>query len=65
MRVSAGLRNDIEERAFPDFMKLIPAATRRAGGTADGCHRFAAASVINRGNKKLFMDALENSFAEE
>jgi hypothetical protein len=64
-RVSASLRNGIEERALPDFMKLIPAAARRAGGTADGCHRFAAASVISLGNEKIFMEALEDLFEEE
>ena len=46
-------------------MKLIPAAARSAGGSADGCHRFAAASVISLGNEKVFMDALEDSFDEE
>ena len=64
-RVSTNLRKDIEEGPLPDFMKLIPAAARSAGGSADGCHRFAAASVISLGNEKVFMDALEDSFDEE
>ncbi|MBW2631426.1 MAG: DHH family phosphoesterase [Deltaproteobacteria bacterium] len=64
-RVSARMRKDIEGGPLPDFMKLIPAAAQRVRGIADGCHRFAAASVIRLGNEKAFMDALEDSFGEE
>ena len=59
-RVPPGLRKEIEEKNFPDFMKLIPEATGLTGGIADGCHRFSAASLIKRGHEKAFIDALNS-----
>jgi len=59
-RVPSGLRKEIEEKNFPDFMKLIPEATALTGGTADGCHRFSAASLIKRGREQAFVEALES-----
>ena len=62
-RVPPGLRKEIEEKNFPDFMKLIPEATGLTGGIADGCHRFSAASLIKRGHEKAFIDALNSLLA--
>jgi len=41
-------------------MTLIPQATERVGGAADGCHRFAAASLIEQGREEAFRQALED-----
>lgn len=61
-RVGSQLREKIERGTLPDFMHLIPGATRVIGGIADGCHRFSAASLIKRGSEQAFIDALENAF---
>lgn len=61
-RVPSGLRKEIEEKNFPDFMKLIPEATALTGGIADGCHRFSAASLIKRGREQAFVEAMESLF---
>jgi len=62
-RVGEGLREKIAHGAHPDFMQLIPEATRAAGGIADGCHRLSAASLIERGREQAFIDALEHLLA--
>jgi single-stranded-DNA-specific exonuclease len=60
-RVPPQLRRTIERGRFPDLMKLIPEATRELGGIADGCHRFSAASLIERGKEREFVEALEGA----
>jgi len=59
-RVPPLLRNRILEGRLPDLMTLIPQATERVGGAADGCHRFAAASLIEQGREEAFLQALED-----
>jgi len=44
-------------------MTLIPQATDCVGGAADGCHRFAAASLIEQGREAAFLRALEDVLA--
>ncbi|MBN2538779.1 MAG: DHH family phosphoesterase [Deltaproteobacteria bacterium] len=58
-RVYPELREAIEAGMRPDFMTLVPGATDLVEGTADGCHRFAAASLIDRGREEDFIGALE------
>ena len=63
-RVPRPLRDRILEGQLPDLMTLIPQATDCVGGTADGCHRFAAASLIEQGREASFLQALEDMLAE-
>ncbi|MDT8299371.1 MAG: hypothetical protein RQ801_13785, partial [Spirochaetaceae bacterium] len=58
-RVHPELRGAIETGRQPDFMTLVPDATALVEGTADGCHRFAAGSLIDRGREEDFIRALE------
>ena len=62
-RVCPELTASIQTGRLPDYMTLMPAATAMAGGTADGCHRFAAASLIGRGDEKAFVIFLETALA--
>jgi len=62
-RVPPALKTTIQDGRRPDFMTLIPEATARVAGVADGCHRFAAASLIERGQEEAFMVALEAALA--
>ena len=62
-RVPRPLRNQIRLGQLPDLMFLIPHATDRVGGAADGCHRFAAASLIEQGREEEFLQALEDVLA--
>ncbi|MBN2178252.1 MAG: DHH family phosphoesterase [Deltaproteobacteria bacterium] len=58
-RLHPELRGAIEAGKRPDFMTLVPDATALVEGTADGCHRFAAGSTIDRGREEDFIRALE------
>jgi len=58
-RVPGPLRERILEGRLPDLMTLVPIASDRVGGAADGCHRFAAASLIEQGREEAFLQALE------
>ena len=62
-RVPRPLRDQILKGQLPDLMTLIPQATNCVGGTADGCHRFAAASLIEQGREAAFLRALEDVLA--
>ncbi len=64
-RMPPTLRKKIETGgipAFPNFMQLIPEAAEAVGGIADGCHRYAAAALIERGYEPAFIEALERVF---
>lgn len=63
-RVHPELRRSIEEGKLPDFMSLVPKATAFVEGIADGCHRFAAGSLIDRGREEDFIRALEKVLSE-
>ncbi len=63
-RVPLPLRDRILEGRLPDLMTLIPQATERVGGAADGCHRFAAASLIEQGREEAFLEALEDILSQ-
>jgi hypothetical protein len=63
-RVPRSLRDQILGGRYPDLMTLIPAATDCVGGTADGCHRFAAASLIEQGREGAFLQALEDGVSQ-
>ena len=63
-RVPRPLRDRILEGRLPDLMTLIPQATDRVGGAADGCHRFAAASLIEQGREETFLQALEDVLSQ-
>ena len=58
-RVHPKLKESIQQKRRADFMTLIPQATALVKGTADGCHRFAAAALIKRGQEEEFIGALE------
>ncbi|HOO39274.1 MAG TPA: DHH family phosphoesterase [Deltaproteobacteria bacterium] len=58
-RVTAELKKSIQLGDLPDFMTLIPRATALVSGTADGCHRFTAASVIQQGQEEEFITSME------
>jgi len=60
-RVPAALRAAIQQGGLPDFMTLIPRAAASVQGAADGCHRFAAAALIDQGREMEFMEALEQA----
>ena len=63
-RVHPELKKSIHEGRLPDFMALIPEATAMVQGTADGCHRFMAASLIQQGRETEFIHALEKVLAQ-
>jgi len=63
-RVPPGLEASIRGGRLPDYMKLMPAAAAMAGGTADGCHRFAAAALICRGAEEAFIGFLETALSD-
>jgi hypothetical protein len=62
-KVSARVPRLLKERILagrlPDLMTLVPCASDRVGGAADGCHRLAAASLIEQGREEAFLQALE------
>ncbi|MCG6919265.1 MAG: hypothetical protein LJE89_17180, partial [Deltaproteobacteria bacterium] len=62
-RVPPQLREKIEHGLLPDLMKLFPEATVVVDGTADGCHRFSAASLIEQGREEEFITALEQALS--
>ncbi|MBW1980555.1 MAG: DHH family phosphoesterase [Deltaproteobacteria bacterium] len=64
-RVPPALKRRIIEGLQPDLMHLLPEATRIVGGTADGCHRFSAASLVERGKEEAFVAALEQALILE
>jgi hypothetical protein len=64
-RVPPNLRASIQQGRLPDFLTLIPLATEQVQGTADGCHRFAAASLIAQGREAEFLQALEQVLAQK
>ncbi len=64
-RMPPPLRKKIETvgiPAFPDFMQLIPEAAEAVGGIADGCHRYAAAALIDRGSEPAFIENMERVY---
>ncbi len=62
-RVPPQLKAEIDWGRHPDFMTLIPQASALVGGSADGCHRFAAAALIQRGREAAFMQTMEETLA--
>ena len=64
-RVHPDLKESIQQGQLPDFMTLIPQATALVAGTADGCHRFTAASLIRQGQEAEFIQALETILDQE
>ncbi len=58
-RIPNGLKQKIQQGRSHDFMFLVPEAVKRTGGIADGCHRFAAAALIDKGREEQFIEALE------
>jgi hypothetical protein len=62
-RVHPDMKKKIHANQMPDFMTLIPEAAARVEGTADGCHRFAAAALIRRGREAAFIKAIEKVLA--
>lgn len=63
-RVHPDLKEIIQQSPLPDFMTLIPQAAALVAGTADGCHRFTAASLIQQGLEADFIQALETILAQ-
>jgi hypothetical protein len=63
-RVPPALKAAIQQGGLPDFMTLIPGAAARVQGSADGCHRFAAAALIAQGREGDFLEALEQVLAQ-
>jgi single-stranded-DNA-specific exonuclease len=59
-RVPEELKRRILQAGYPDYMLLIPEAVGRIRGIADGCHRFAAAALIDSGAETKLIGALED-----
>jgi hypothetical protein len=59
-RVPDTLKRQIQQGDYPDYMLLIPEAVGRIRGIADGCHRFAAAALIDSGAETKLIGALED-----
>jgi hypothetical protein len=60
MRVPPQLRKKIEAGRSPDLVQILPPAAARAGGFAEGCHRFAAACNIPAHRKTDLIAALND-----
>jgi hypothetical protein len=58
-RVPEILKGQILQAGYPDYMRLIPEAVGRIRGIADGCHRFAAAALIESGKEEELIGVLE------
>jgi len=59
-RVPDTLKQRILQAGYPDYMLLIPEAVGRIRGIADGCHRFAAAALIDSGREEELIGVLED-----
>jgi hypothetical protein len=59
-RVPDILKRQILQAGYPDYMILIPGAVSRIRGIADGCHRFAAAALIDSGREDELIGVLED-----
>jgi single-stranded-DNA-specific exonuclease len=60
LRVPPALRRKIENGEQPNLAELLPPAAERAGGFAEGCHRFSAACTIPKDRKPDFLRALND-----
>jgi single-stranded-DNA-specific exonuclease len=58
MRLSPELHRDIEKGLRPDLTQTLPPAAERAGGFADACHRYSAASTIPKKNRLTLIRSL-------
>ncbi len=58
MRVPFKLRSLIEKRVKPDLTMILPQATKEVRGFAEGCHRYAASSIISKNKKRNLIQAL-------
>ena len=63
-RIPNKLKQQIQQGGSPDFMFLMPRAVGKIGGIADGCHRFAAAALIDKGREEELIEALEQLMAD-
>lgn len=60
-RVPAALRKAVEAGQAPDLMCLVPPAAGAVDGIADGCHRYSAAALIDRGRELGFVAAFRKT----
>jgi hypothetical protein len=51
MRVPPALRRAMEKGLKPNLTEILPGAAQEVGGFAEGCHRYAAACIIDQGKK--------------
>jgi single-stranded DNA-specific DHH superfamily exonuclease len=58
MRVPPALRQEIENGKKPNLAELLPPAAEKAGGFAEGVHRFAAACTVPKNRKMDLIQAL-------
>jgi single-stranded-DNA-specific exonuclease len=58
LRVPPDLRREIEKGEKPNLAELLPPAAERAGGFAEGCHRFSAACTIPKERREDLLRAL-------
>ena len=59
MRVPPALEARIEKGQMPGLDRLLPEATRAAGGFSDACHSLAAATTIPPGAEKKLIAAMD------
>ena len=59
MRVPPALEDRIRDGRMPGLDRLLPEATRAAGGFVDACHSLAAATTIAPGRVQQLVDTLD------
>jgi hypothetical protein len=64
MRVPPALKEKIDAGLCPNLVEILPPAAAKAGGFAEGCHRFAAACSLPGSRKKELISALNESVAD-
>ena len=64
MRVPSALRQEIENGEKPNLAELLPPAAERAGGFAEGVHRFSAACTVPKSRKRDLIEALNGRIRE-
>jgi single-stranded-DNA-specific exonuclease len=64
MRVPSILRQEIENGERPNLAEILPPAAEKAGGFAEGVHRFAAACTVPKSRKTDLIQALNERIRE-
>lgn len=64
MRVPFRLHSLIDKGLKPDLTMILPQAAEEVGGFAEGCHRYAASSIIPKSKKKDLIQNLSKKIQE-